>query len=148
MNRRVTSILLLCVMSLHALFGWGQGATAICLGGGHGHGHDDHDHPCEQATACEHTCDHDAGFATPVAVDNHEDECGCTDITLTFVGQLATARSATDKVAIAGAAPLAVCDIVVEASTDIRRRGPPGRWADDPATRHRLAVLRATRLNV
>ena len=66
MAHRVISILMLCVVLLHAGLGPLCGAAAICLGGGHEHDKD------EVSADCELGCSHDSSFPTPIPVDDHD----------------------------------------------------------------------------
>ncbi len=136
MVQRTLSILMLSVMVCRVCFGASPGAIAICLGGGHEHG------PDEVAAECELACEHTT-FPTAVPIDNHDDDCDCTDVEVWIADLLTTVedRRATIQVSVS------VADwIVDDHATCVSWRGPPRARGDDPATRQRLAIVRSTRL--
>ena len=72
MRRALIAHILLLVFGIQALLG-GSGAVVVCLGGGHEHG------PTE-AAHCESACTHDSSWPIPIPADDHDDDCGCTDV--------------------------------------------------------------------
>ncbi len=140
MNRQACAILLLAAVALQAMLGGLRGATTLCLGGGHdGHG----EHTAAAVIECEQACDHHGDVALVGEDHDHGDDCGCIDVDLD-VAELITMRSRdTGPIAVPIAAPMwAQCFH----TTCEPRRGPPRLVADDPGGRHRLAVVRSTRL--
>jgi hypothetical protein len=145
MRHPALSILLTGLIAMNALLGGVQGGVAICFGGGHEHAAD------EVATECEQACEHEGGWPAPVAATaSHaqDGECGCTDVEFTVLDLQATLRDGGEAPLVllpAMFAPVITIDAVVPETWPCP---PSARGVDDPGGRHRIAVVRSTRLNV
>jgi hypothetical protein len=139
MRFRITTCLVLAAITLQSVFGGLQGSVTICLGGGH-----EHD-PVEVVEQCELGCSHHTEWATPASSDEHIANCDCTDIELGLIALLTTPRVTDHELQSAIAAPSMIVTVQHD-TTCTSLRGPPRDVKDDPGNRHRLAVVRSTRL--
>lgn len=141
MPTRPVAILLLIFVSIQFLFGGLTDAVVLCLGGGHGHA------PTALVQPCGHECAHDV--ALPAALTqaaDHEDNCGCLDITLSLAEFVGVSRPDAGKapvpdaargIAEAAAPWFTVCEMPT---------GPPAPPWFDPGLGQRLSVVASTRL--
>jgi len=151
MDRLRLSIPMLCLIAVHVLFGGARGASAICFGG---HGHDGHAHASvhgagEEPGAIEAHCshDHDGLLPVPVPADLVGDCCTCTDVTVHLRDLPASIRDADDaSVDEPASSPPAIVAVATPLVSGRSFRGPPPPGFDDPAGRHRLRIVRTTRL--
>ncbi len=67
--------MLLLAFGLNSLVGATGGIVVICLDGGHEHGPAETDH-------CESVFSHSGTLPIPFPADDHDDDCGCTDVKL------------------------------------------------------------------
>ena len=142
MRFRITTWLVLAAIMLQSVFAGLQGSIVICLGGVHEH---------EQVAAteqCEWGCSHHDELVTPSFDEEHIANCDCTDIELGLVTLLRTTRGVDHDLQVALAAPVEIGSIQHDdlKATSALMRGPPGIVDDDPGIRHRLDVVRMTRL--
>lgn len=141
MRRALIAHILLLAIGVQAMLG-GTGAVVVCLGGGHEHGPTEADH-------CESACTHDSSWPIPVPVDDHDDDCGCTDVEFQ-ISELPTLPridlSAPDVVVVA----LAIDRGVVLVDSGLGRRGPPyppPTWLD-PALEQRIKLVSSVVLTI
>lgn len=141
MKCRPLAILLLAIIAIHALAGGAGSVAVLCLGGGHEHG------PAE-AEHCESTCSHDPSWPLPLPVDDHEHDCGCTDVELA-IAELITLPRGDDGGKVMPAIASTPCWGVVVAECGLGRRGPPmpPPWFD-PGGTQRLAMVASVRLTI
>ena len=138
MPRPLYLILALALVALHAAVG-GSGATiSLCLGDQCDvtHAPDDHEHP-----AC---CDHDAPVR-PIPAADHAG-CCCTDLQIVLPGLIATTGSGPTQPEPCPEPPPAARPAASAPQTTLLAMWP--RPPDDHPGRLRLAVVRATRLNL
>lgn len=142
MRRAVIAHILLLAFGLNSLVGATGGIVVVCLGGGHEHGPADIDH-------CESACVHSSALPFPFQADNHNDNCGCTDVELDAPEVPTLPRihqGAWDVVAVAPAPDWGV--VVIEAG--LGRRGPPLRqppWFN-PAGEQRIEFVSSVVLTI
>ena len=142
MRRAVIAHILLLAFGLNSLVGATGGIVVVCLGGGHEHGPADIDH-------CQSACSHSGSFPIPFPADDHDDDCGCTDVELD-VPELPTLprihQVALGVVTVAPAPDWGV--VVIEAG--LGRRGPPlppPPWFD-PAGEQRIEFVSSVVLTI
>ncbi len=134
-----TTFLLLTAIALQAVFGALQGSVIICLGGGHEHG------PAEVVEHCDLECSHHSEWPTPVANEEHVDNCDCTDFELGLIVLLATPLSGEHDIEW-DAAPEPVIALLQASKSNAPTRRPPRADWDDPGGRQHIAAIRITRL--
>ena len=141
MKCRPLAILLIAIIALHALVGGAGGMAVLCLGGGHQHAPAESDH-------CESACGHDSSWPLPVPADEHEHDCGCTDIELAVAELLTLPRGDDGSSFTPVVVPVPAWGVVL-AETGLGRRGPPRSppWFD-PGGVHRLAIVASVRLTI
>lgn len=131
--------MLTAIIAFHALAGGVERMAVLCLGGGHEHALFESDH-------CESACGHDGTWPLPVPVNEHEDNCGCTDIELTIAELISVPRGGDVDDPIPAIVPIPAWGVVVQ-NAGLGRRGPPQpRPWFDPGGVHRLAIVASVRL--
>lgn len=139
MEKRFLTILLAAIIAFHALAGGVGGVAVLCLGGGHQHAPSEIEH-------CESACGHDSSWLLPIPADEHEHDCGCTDIELTIAELLTVPRGGDVGTPVLAAVPMPAWGVVIKDS-GLGQRGPPRPppWLD-PGVAHRLAIVASVRL--
>lgn len=135
MARPLYFILALALVALHAAVGGASAAVCLCLHDGdhhHHHHHHEHDH--------DHR-DHHAPPLIPLA----DEPCCCTHVEVIYTAALLGTRAPSlDPIPLPHTAPAPSRPLLILTESRVPRTRPP---PDDPS-RHRLAVVRATRLNL
>jgi len=141
-HHRPLAILLTAIIALHAIAGGAAGGMAVlCLGGGHQHAPAESDH-------CESACGHDSSWPLPVSADEHEHDCGCTDIELAVAELLTLPRGDDGSSFTPAVVPVPAWGVVL-AETGLASRGPPRLLIlEDPSRAHQLAIVASFRLTI
>ncbi|MCH2133219.1 MAG: hypothetical protein MK116_05660 [Phycisphaerales bacterium] len=146
----ITSLLLVAI-ALQGVFGSLRDSVVIHLGGSHTHEHHHHhhhDHGCHDhhGEHGHHHCDH---HDDQLATDDHHGCCQGTDLEVDLVMLLALPRGTEVELDLqAIPVPSFHATISQPTSPCALLRGPPPKLMDDPGGRHRMAVVRSTRLLV
>ncbi|MEQ9097097.1 MAG: hypothetical protein RIE32_12625 [Phycisphaerales bacterium] len=141
MSVRPLAILLTAIIAFHALAGGVEGMAVLCLGGGH-------QHLSTESNHCESACSHDGTWALPVPVDEHEHDCGCTDIELEIAELISLPRGGDVDAPSPAIVPIPSRGVALQ-DAGLGQRGPPQRppWFD-PGGVHRLAIVGSVRLTI
>ena len=124
---------------LQGTFSGMQESVIICMGGGHEHG------PDEVVDRCELECTHHDDWATTPTSDQHKDDCGCTDIEVALITLLSTSRCADNVFYIA---PPTVIATLNYHTVHTNRANFNPTMKEDPGGKHRITLIRTTRLIV
>jgi len=138
---RLLAIYLAMLVAAHALVGGAGGAAVLCFGGGH------HHTPAEESH-CQSTCSHDPSWPFSLPADDHDDDCGCTDIEITASELIATLR-ADHGASHTWDAVLEADWKLVRADAGLNQPGPPRPPPLlDPGGYQRLAIVASVRMTI
>lgn len=136
---RLTTFLILIAVTLQGAMGGMQENVIICMGGGHEHG------PTEVVEHCDLECTHHNEWPTPETNDEHRDDCDCTDIELALITLISTPRGAGHDLYVV---PPTVIAILIYEPMFVTLSDRKPYMRDDPGGKHRIALIRTTRLIV
>jgi hypothetical protein len=136
---RLTAFLVLIAITLQGAMAGMQENVIICMGGGHEHG------PTEVVEHCDLECTHHNEWPTPATNDEHRDDCDCADIELALITLISTPRNAGHDIHVAPPTAIAILKYEPTLVTLPHRKL---NMKDDPGGKHRIALIRTTRLIV
>ncbi len=135
---RAALLMVILGVAVRAVLGGFGGSAVLCLGG---------HHAVQGPQDCAAACEHQTAWPSPAPVDEHDEECGCIDLSLGFGELVAVLRSAS-------AAPVTVPSthqtgwIWAALESDRAWRGPPLTPWRCPDGAQGVSALHTVRLTI